>query len=123
MSDSPLHDEIVGGDSAETTAREGIVGEVIDNRTSVYGDPIESYTRIAQVWSGILGFEVQPYQVVLCMIGTKSVRASITPNYSDNSDDIEGYLDMFRTIIGDDMIIARLTSEYLEKLALRAELI
>lgn len=108
MTTTPIHDEA-----------SAVVAEVIHDRTSVYGDPVESYTRIAQVWSGILGFQVRPDQVVLCMIGTKSVRSSITPNYSDNSDDIEGYLDMFRTIIGDDMIAARLTSEYLEKLAAR----
>jgi hypothetical protein len=96
----------------ELTQREGNLGEVIDQRVAVYGEPVNGFVRIAQVWSGILGFEVQPAQVPLCLIGMKAVRASITPDYSDNSDDIEGYLDIFRKVVGDDMIQARSVTDY-----------
>lgn len=89
------------------------VPELIDGRESVYGDPVEGFGRIAQVWSGILGVPVSPPQVALCLIGLKAVRASNTPDYSDNSDDIEGYLDIFRKVVGDQMIHARTVSEYL----------
>lgn len=95
-------------------AREGNVGEVIDGRVSVYGEPVEGFCRIAQVWSGILGREVSATDVALCLIGMKAVRTQVTPNYSDNSDDIEGYLDIFRKIVGEDMIHARSVTEYLE---------
>lgn len=92
--------------------RDGNVGELIDGRVNVYGDPIMGFTRHAQVWSGILGIEVQPWQVALCMLGYKLVRTGITPDYSDNSDDIEGYLDIFRQLMP-DMVQARDTAEYL----------
>ena len=101
-------------DDSNGKHRDGTVSEVIDGRVSVYGEPVQAFARIAQVWSGILGVEVQPAQVPLCLIGLKAVRASITPDYSDNSDDIEGFLDIFRKIVGEDMVHARLVSEYLE---------
>ena len=41
------------------------------------------------------------------------LRRQHTPDYSDNSDDIEGYLDIFRTLVGDDMVHARSVEEYL----------
>jgi hypothetical protein len=91
------------------------VAEFIDWRSKVYGEPVQCYIRIAQVWSGILGVEVQPTQVVLCMMGLKSVRASITADYSDNSDDIDGYLDIFRRIVGEDMIHASSVASYAEQ--------
>lgn len=86
--------------------------EVIDGRVGVYGDPVEGHERIAQVWSGILGTPVTAAQVTLCMMGLKLVRADAAPNYADNSDDIEGYLDIFRQVVGSDMIQARSTSEF-----------
>lgn len=95
--------------------REGVLGEVIDQRVQVYGDPVSAYTRIAQIWSGILGHEVSASDVTLCMIGLKLERAQQAPDYSDNSDDVEGYLDLFRQIVGPDMIHARSVTEYVEK--------
>jgi pyruvate-formate lyase-activating enzyme len=71
------------------------------------------------VWSGILGHHVNAVDVPLCLMGMKLVRTQVTPDYSDNSDDIEGYLDIFRQLVGEDMVHARLTSEYLEKKAER----
>ena len=98
-------------------SREGTVGEVIDQRVQVYGDPTETFVRIAQVWSGILGVEVNPTDVPLCLIGMKVVRTTQAPDYSDNSDDIEGYLDIFRQLVGEDMIHARSVTEYVERKA------
>lgn len=92
--------------------RNDTVSEIIDQRVALYGDPRETFVRIAQVWTGILGHEVQPAEVPLLLMGMKLVRTQVTPDYSDNSDDIEGYLDIFRTIVGEDMIHARLSSEY-----------
>lgn len=90
-----------------------VTKEVVDARRGVYGEPTESFTRIAQVWSGILGHEVQPWAVPLCMIGFKAVRATYAPDYSDNADDILGYEKIFREIIGPDMVDARSVTEYL----------
>ena len=91
-----------------------IVEEVIDGRRSVYGNPEEVFPRHAQVWSAIIGAPVTAEQVALCLIGYKLIRAA-DADYSDNSDDIEGYLDIFRNIVGDRMIPARSVSEYMEK--------
>lgn len=98
-----------------TTARNETLIEVIDQRVQVYGDPTETFIRIAQVWSGILGHEVQPWAVPLCMAGMKFVRTTQAPDYSDNSDDVDGYMDIFRQIIGKDMIQARSVDEYVQK--------
>ena len=92
-----------------------VVSEVIDGRISVYGDPTKTFERIAQVWSGILGVRINATDVPLCLIGMKAVRTQVTPDYSDNSDDIEGYLDIFRKVVGKDMVHARSVDEYLKK--------
>jgi hypothetical protein len=49
------------------------------------------------------------------LIGMKLVRTKETPDYSDNSDDVEGYLDIFRKLVGKDMVHARTVNEYIEK--------
>lgn len=97
-----------------------IVGEVIDGRRGVYGEPTNTYPRIAAMWQALLdGNEVQGWHVPLMMIAAKMVRTVEAPDYSDNSDDIEGYLAIFRELIGEDMIPARSVSEYLELKAMR----
>ena len=96
-----------------------VVDEVIDGRRGVYGEPTDTFARMAQMVSGLLGHEVQPWQVPLILIITKMVRTNQCPTYSDNSDDIEGYLAIFRELVGDDMIHARSVDEYLDKLARR----
>lgn len=95
--------------------RDGNLGEVIDRRVQVYGNPVETFERIAQVWSGILGHPVSAVEVPLLMAGMKMVRAQVMPDYSDNSDDIDGYMDIFRKLVGDDMIVARSVNEFIEK--------
>lgn len=97
---------------AETKSSE-LLDELIDDRKAVYGDPVTTFPRIAQIWSGILGTEVSAYDVALCLIGYKVLRTQMTPDYSDNSDDIEGYLDIFRSLVGTDMVRARSVDDYL----------
>lgn len=99
-----LHEEVV---------RDGNMGELIDRRVQVYGEPVECFSRIAQVWSGILGHEVQPVEVPLMMAGAKLVRAQVSPDYSDNTDDVDGYIDIARKIVGEDMIMARTVNDYI----------
>ena len=96
-----------------------IVNEVIDGRRGVYGEPTDTFARMAQMWSAILGHEVQPWQVPLLFIAAKIIRTGECPTYSDNSDDIEGYLAIFRELIGEDMVHARSVTEYLELVAAR----
>lgn len=94
------------------------VGEaIVEDRQHIYGPVLETFPRIAQVWSGILGVEVGATDVPLMLIGMKTVRAQVTPNYSDSSDDIEGFLDIFRQLVGPDMVQARTVEEYRSKRA------
>jgi hypothetical protein len=55
-----------------------------------YGGPLESFTKIAQLWSPVLGVEVTPDQVALCMIGLKIARA-MNGMQRDSLVDIAGY--------------------------------
>lgn len=102
-----------------TDERTDNVSEVIDDRVCVYGDPVETFARVALIWSALLDHEVQSWEVPLMLIGLKMVRTTEAPDYSDNSDDIEGYLDIFRTLMGKDMVHARSVKEYVEKRAQR----
>lgn len=96
------------------TERNDNLTEVIDGRHDVYGDPKIEMPNVAKVWSGITGHEITPEMVPLMLIGYKLVRARRAPDYSDNSDDVEGYLDIFRTVVGEDMVHARSVTEYLQ---------
>lgn len=91
------------------------LAEVIDLRVQVYGDPVDTFPRVASIWSGIIGHEVTAIEVALCMVGYKILRTQVQPDYSDNSDDIEGYLDIFRQLVGEDMVHARSVTEYIDK--------
>ena len=94
-----------------------VVNEVVDSRRNVYGSVTNSFPRVAAMMSAVLNHEVQAWEVPLLLICLKMIRTAETPTYSDNSDDIEGYLAIFRELIGDDMVHARSVGEYLEKLA------
>lgn len=89
------------------------VSEVVDGRRDVYGDPVDTFARMAQMVSGLLGHEVHAWQMPLILITLKMVRTNQCPTYSDNSDDIEGYLAIFRELVGEDMVHARSVDEYL----------
>jgi Domain of unknown function (DUF6378) len=91
------------------------VREMVEARKAVYGEPINTFSRMAQMWSAIIDHEIQPWEVPLMMVAMKIVRTTQAPDYSDNSDDVEGYLDIFRTIIGEDMVKASSVSEYVQK--------
>lgn len=93
-------------------SNEPVTTEVVDKRVKLYGEIIPCFTRIAKVWSGILDHEVQPHEVPLMMSGLKLVRTQVSPDYSDNSDDVDGFMYIFRQIIGEDMVHARTPDEY-----------
>ena len=68
-------------------ARELVNGD----RARDYAHPAVNFARIAQVWSVILGVNVTPRQVGLCMVGLKLAREVATPK-RDNLVDAAGYL-------------------------------
>ena len=52
------------------SAEDKINGE----RDAVYGDPLENHKRIALLWQVILGTEISPAEVALCMLMVKVAR-------------------------------------------------
>ena len=64
---------------------------IYGQRQKDYGDALSNHQRIADIWSAVLGIEVSPEQVVLCMIGLKMARLVNTPGHEDSWIDIVGY--------------------------------
>ena len=64
----------------------------LNSRGQHYGKVLENHSRIAKIWSLILGLEVTEEQVALMMVGLKVARLVETPSFSyslvDNSPEI-----------------------------------
>lgn len=74
----------------ETIATEA-VGLVSGDRQKAYGHPSKNFEDIARLWSVILGVEVTPAQVGMCMIQVKLAREIFVPK-RDNLVDAVGYI-------------------------------
>lgn len=61
-------------------------------RMQDYGDPAKNFADIAKLWSPILGRDIHPWQVALCMAQLKIARIFKTPNHEDSWVDGVGYL-------------------------------
>jgi hypothetical protein len=59
-------------------------------RGAAYGHPLDDFSRTAKIWGAILGIDVKPEQVGLCMIGVKISRECNLPK-RDNMVDTAGY--------------------------------
>jgi hypothetical protein len=60
-------------------------------RDEIYGDPLTNHQRIADLWSAILDVQIDPEEVVLCMIAVKMSRLCHISNHEDSWVDIAGY--------------------------------
>lgn len=67
---------------------------VSGDRQQDYGHPIEDFSKTALIWQAILGIEITPEQVALCMVGVKISR-EVNKHKPDNIIDGCGY---FRTL-------------------------
>ena len=68
-------------------------------RQEAYGDPSEMHAKIAAIWSVILGHEVSPRQVALCLAGMKLARESHR-HKRDNLVDLAAYAHL-ADVVGD----------------------
>ena len=65
--------------------------KIVEKRGESYGDVRKNHQRIASLWSVVLGQEISPEQVVLCMTCVKVARLIQTPDHEDSWVDIAGY--------------------------------
>lgn len=63
----------------------------VEERGESYGSVRENHLRIARLWSVVLGQDVTPEQVALCMTCLKVARLIETPDHEDSWIDIAGY--------------------------------
>lgn len=70
------------------------------DRAKDYGDAATSFSRVACIWSGILGMDVTPEQVAMCLAGLKLSRLAHSPNHRDSWVDICGYAALGGEIAG-----------------------
>lgn len=68
-------------------------------RADEYGDAFESFTNISKGWSVILGVEVPPEAVALCMDWLKTCRLINTPKHRDTIVDKAGYAGCYEKIL------------------------
>jgi len=64
---------------------------VSGDRQAAYGHPYDNFLATAKLWSVILGIEVTPQQVALCMVQVKIAR-ELNASKRDNLVDAIGYL-------------------------------
>ena len=61
------------------------------DRQKNYGEPLINHQRIAQLWQVILGTEISPAEVALCMCAVKIARLVETPQHEDSYVDLVAY--------------------------------
>lgn len=61
------------------------------DRDEQYGSAATSFGRIANLWEQVLGIEVRPEQVALCMVMVKVSRLVNQPVHEDSWIDMAGY--------------------------------
>lgn len=93
---------IIDAETEQPIDRDSILHEahrlVHGDRGADYGHPYEDFSRTARIWSAILGVEVTPAKVALCMIGLKISRECHKPK-RDNRVDIAGYAETLQMVM------------------------
>lgn len=60
-------------------------------RKTTYGDVAEAHSRIAAIWTALLGYPVSPAQVPLLLAGMKLARLAHDIRHVDSWIDVAGY--------------------------------
>jgi hypothetical protein len=77
------------------------VEKVLKDREFYYGDAGESFHKVAELWSSILGVELEAPDVMMCMIALKLCREINNPK-KDNVIDMIGYLKLYSDEVDHD---------------------
>jgi hypothetical protein len=64
---------------------------VVRDRRHTYGQPLDLFERVAVRWSQVLGTEVTPAQVMVCLVDLKVARLAHDPGHRDSLIDLIGY--------------------------------
>jgi Domain of unknown function (DUF6378) len=64
---------------------------IVAGRRSTYGPPVDLFEHVARRWSLVLGIDITPAQVILCLIDLKVARLVHRPRHLDSITDIAGY--------------------------------
>jgi hypothetical protein len=75
----------------DVTIAQEATGLVSGDRQAAYGHPYDNFLDTAKLWSVVLGIDVTPQQVALCMVQVKVARQLNAPK-RDNLVDAIGYL-------------------------------
>lgn len=71
-------------------------------RADSYGSAQEGFGKVAAIWSAILGFQVEAWQVGAMMAGLKLARVASDPLHRDSWVDIAGYAALGAEVAGVD---------------------
>lgn len=82
---------MIGPDVLRKKILEDAAALITGDRAKDYGDALENHRRIAAGWSVILGVEVKPHQVALCMGWVKTARLVETEDHADSYVDGAAY--------------------------------
>ena len=91
---------------------------LLDGRESTYGNVVDNAARVANIWNGYLGTDtITPADMMMMMALYKAYRFKVTPDYSDNINDVLGYAEIVRQVQEQTggLIHAETVKEYLEK--------
>jgi hypothetical protein len=93
---------------------------LLESRRSTYGDVTSNAERVAKMWNGYLGIDViTPADMMMMMALYKAYRFKVTPDYSDNINDVLGYAEIVRQVqtATGGLIDAETVAEYKAKKA------
>jgi hypothetical protein len=91
---------------------------LLDGRQSTYGNVVDNAQRVANMWNGYLGIDtITAADMMMMMALYKAYRFKVTPDYSDNINDVLGYAEIVRQVQEQTggLIHAETVKEYLEK--------
>lgn len=64
---------------------------ITGDRHDTYGEASQHFAEIARLWSMLLGQEIKPAQVTLCLAAMKLIRLSGNLSHQDSWVDLAGY--------------------------------